>query len=452
MKHLILLTLLCFSTPPFLPAQHYMVQGNSILWDLKVSAQHNKPCGLASFDYFLNANTGRLGQALQHYGPNGLVSPESQYVTNDPSFGNIMLSKFVNLSNKQYLVASVVEPSASNTFAGGYVLLMILDPVNGNVLASKAVEIPNAAGTKMAVNGVVLNGNTAYVVGVSAVNAGNYSDQIFVVKASLNLTSNAITPNWVRSYFTPSVPQNGPLPSITYDNEGGRLWVAQPDNTGKLLLFTLNASNGAMLGQKTCDLPGTTIQEAKVAIVQVSKKVFSRCLMTRSLNPAGNSHFTVAKLGVNNFGVPSIQMQKSYELSGNWTMNSVDIQHPTILVGATKILGVSRQYNWLKFDMANCLGIGGNTYTPNRQNGQSIFFNNGVFSVGIIGQLGLNTQLVQMRPASTCETPFTIPVVTTTMTLNAVSISNGLNITSPTMRNVTLIKLNGISTTQQVCP
>jgi hypothetical protein len=451
MKYLIFSTLLCLCTSPFLLAQHYLVQGNNQLWDLKVSAQYNTPCGLASFNYSPNANTGRFGIALQHYGANGSISSESQYATNDPDFENIMRSNLVNLSNKKYLIASVVWGSASNTFAGGYVLLTILDPVNGNVLTSKAVEIPNAAGGKLAVNGVVLNGNTAYVVGVSAVNASNYDDQIFVVKASLNLTNNVITPNWVRSYYTPSVPQNGPLPSIAYDNETARLWVAQPDNTGKLLLFTLDASNGALLGQRIGGLPGTNIKEVKVAVVQVSKKVFSRCLITRSLNPAGNTHFTVAKLGVNNFGIPSIQTQKSYVLGGNWAMNSVDIQYPTMLVGTTKLLGAASKYNWLKFDMTNCLTQGNMSYTPNRQSGQSVSFGGGVFSVGTIGQPG-NTQLVQMRTAATCETPLTIPVFPTTMTLNSVSISNGLNITSPTVRNVTLIKLNGISTTQQVCP
>jgi len=421
MKHFVFLTLICFYTPKFLVAQHHTVQGSSQPWDLQVSAQHNTPCCLASFNYNPNANTGRSGLALQHYGPNGSVSTESQYATNDPNFENIMRSNLVNLSNKNYLIASVVEKSASNTFAGGYVFLTILDPVNGNVLTSKAVEIPNASGGKMAVNGVVLNGNTAYVVGVSAVNAGNYSDQIFVVKASLNLTNNAITPNWVRSYYTPSVPQNGPLPSIAYDNETERLWVAQPDNTGKLLLFTLDASNGALLGQRIGAFPGTNVKEVKVAVVKVSKTAYSRCLITRSLNPAGNTHFTVAKLGVNNFGVPSIQTQKSYMLGGNWAMNSVDIQYPTMLVGTTKLLGAASKYNWLKFDMTNCLTQGNMSYTPNRQSGQSVLFGGGVFSVGTIGQLG-NTQLVQMRTAATCETPLTIPVVTNTMTMNAVSI------------------------------
>jgi len=223
MKHLIFLTLLCFSSSPFLTAQHYMVQGNNILWDLKVSAQHNTPCCLASFDYLPNSNTGRAGLALQHYGANGSVSSESQYATNDPDFANIMNSNLVNLSNKKYFIASVVERGASNTFAVGYVSLLIIDPVNGNVLTSKAVEIPNAIDTRMAVSAVVLNGNTAYIAGLSIFNSGNYNDQIFVVKVSLNLTNNVITPNWVRSYYTASIPQNTPLPSITYNKKTKKL-------------------------------------------------------------------------------------------------------------------------------------------------------------------------------------------------------------------------------------
>ena len=115
------------------------------------------------------------------------------------------------------------------------------------------------------------------------------------------------------------------------------------------------------------------------------------------------------------------------------------------------MLGAASKYNWLKFDMTNCLNQGNVSYTPNRLGGQSVWFNGGVFSVGAIGQPG-NTQLVQMRSAATCETPLTIPIFPTTMNMNAVTISNGLNITNPTIQNVTMIKLNGVSTTQQVCP
>jgi len=451
MKQLIFLTLICLCTPKFLPAQHHSIKGNRSLWDLNVSAQHNKPCGLVTYDYTLNANTQLAGLALQHYATNGLVSSESQYATNDPNFGNIAISRLVNLSNKQYLVASIVEKSSSNTFTGAYVLLTIINPINGNVLRSIAIEIPNADANQKVISGVVLNGSIAYVVGKSSTTNANYSNQVFVIKSSINLTSSVITPNWVRSYYTGSLLLDGPLPSIAYDNESERLWVAQPDDTGKLLLFTLNASNGAMLGQKIARLAGTNIKEVKVAVVRVSNTVYSRCLIMRSLNPAGNSHFTVAKLGVNTSGVPSIQTQKSYVLAGNWAMNSVDVQYPTILVGTTKLLGATSRYNWLKFNMTTCFNQGNVSYTPNRQSGQSVFFDSGVFSVGTISQPG-NTQLVQMRAASTCETPLTIPISPTTMTLNAVSISDGLNITIPRMRNVTMIKLSNVSTTQQICP
>lgn len=451
MKRFLHILICLAAAATILQAQHYAVSGNDGgPWDLKTSTQYNLPCGLSPWGYYPNPNTGRLGLKLQHFNTNGSISAEFQYATNDPNYENIMISRLQNLSNNRYLVAGVVEVSAANPYSNGYVMLLILDPVTGNVLNSKAIRVPNALGNKVWVSDLVLNGNTVYIVGSSGTNTP-YNNQMFVVKAGIDLTTNTITANWVRSYYTAAMPFNGPQPAIAYDGQTARVFVVQPDTNGKLLLFGINPGNGAIVTQRIGNMGIYKVKAVKMNIVKIGT-IYQRFIISLAEDNTGNTILNVAKTGVSGL---SYLTQKTYPLpAGKWTLTSSELTATGMLIGAVRTTPNISQYNWLQFNVNNCNSISNRTYNPDRQTGLSVQSGTTVFSLGAIkvpSQPAGVLQLAAMMPNISCESAFSINSTATSMSFGFTNISNGLNVISPIVDNLVILKQGSPSSVQIIC-
>jgi hypothetical protein len=373
------------------------------------------------------------------------VSVDYQYITNDVNYGNIVDSKIVNLSSSVYLVVSAVEVSSANHYTGGYIMLTILNAVNGAIFNSKVIRIPDVPGIKIVIGGVALTGNTVYVTGIG----GSYAfsnNQVFVVKASVSSLNNLITPNWVRSYYTPAL-YDGPKPSIVFDNQSGRVVVSQPDDNGKVMLFSLNSSNGSIFNQNIFSLPGKKIKEARLGFTKVGTATY-RTLVTRSEDNNTNSYLTVCKMDA----FWNIGIQKTYQLTNNlWELGSADFQQTNILIGASNKVGSIRKYNWLQFDAGTCNNTSNKSYTQPRDGGLSILTGGTVFSLGLVAS-ATGPKLIEMFPSTLCEAGLSTSNVTATMAMAGLTLSNGMNIANPIMNNILILKMNGTSTASAVCP
>lgn len=418
-----------------LQAQHYEITPAGAD-QLIISTHHNKPCSVSPAEF-----PNLVGFQIRHFDLTGNISAESKYVTNDLSFQNLLSVKIININASKYLVTAVVESTTHSN--AGHILYMVVDQATGNILSSKVIEISNAHGGKMWIGSVTNSSNAFFVSGTSAVVTGNYSTQIFIVKATINPTNNNITANWVRSYYTPDLPQGGTSqPSICYETQINRLTIVQVDEPGKLLFFRINPSNGVITEKKITSITGYKIKEAIVKTFPTGlPNMQHKCLFIRADNNNNASLLTVAKIGLVG---PSIVTPKSYSFSTSWTLNSVDFTSPNLLVGMTDIIG--KKYNWLQFNVSTLVFTAAKTYTPQYLYGTSIYSGSTIFSVAANG----SSRFV-LTPSANCETALTPTNSTTIPTVANTTISAGLNNTTPTVRNITIQKLAGTSTKTISC-